>query len=118
MLPCTSGCADFAAGTTALERAQLAGFLARVGLFQDPQPILGAETPAPSLGGHFGIRVPRSTAEAEAPVALRAPSTSAPAVMSIPRPTGIRFIHRTLPAPTLISLGRLSHRLLARGVAG
>ena len=27
----------------------------------------------------------------------------------------MRFIHGTLPAPTLISLGRLSHRLLAQG---
>ena len=29
----------------------------------------------------------------------------------------MRFIHGTLPAPTLISLGRLSHRLLAQGAA-
>ena len=30
----------------------------------------------------------------------------------------MRFIHGTLPAPTLISLGRLSHRLLAQGEHG
>ena len=28
----------------------------------------------------------------------------------------MRFIHQTLPAPTLNSTGRLSHRLLAQGV--
>ena len=28
----------------------------------------------------------------------------------------MRFIHQTLPAPTLISTGRLSYRLLAQGV--
>ena len=54
--------------------------------------------------------------ESKAPVALRAPSASASPATSISTPAGMRIIHRTLPAPTLISPGRLSHRLLAQGV--
>src|SRR5712691_12628764 len=54
---------------------------------------------------------------AKAPVALRAPSASAPPTTSISTPAGMRIIHRTLPAPTLISPERLSHRLLAQGAS-
>ena len=50
-----------------------------------------------------------------APVALRASSASGPTTTSISTAGGIRIIHRTLLAPTLISRGRLSHRLLAQG---
>ena len=50
-----------------------------------------------------------------APVALRAPSAFGPTTTSISTAGGMRFIHQTLPAPTLISIGRLSHRSLAQG---
>ena len=53
----------------------------------------------------------------KAAVALRAPSASAPSATSISTAAGMRVIHRTLPAPTLISPGRLSHGLLAQGVS-
>ena len=51
----------------------------------------------------------------KAPVALRAPSAFGPTTTSISTAGGMRFIHQTLPAPTLISIGRLSHRSLAQG---
>ena len=51
----------------------------------------------------------------KAPVALRAPSAFGPATTSISTAGGMRFIHQNLPAPTLISIGRLSHRSLAQG---
>ena len=44
----------------------------------------------------------------KAAVALRAPSASAPSATSISTAAGMRVIHRTLPAPTLISPGRLA----------
>ena len=53
----------------------------------------------------------------KAAVALRAPFASAPSATSISTAAGMRVIHRTLPAPTLISPGRLSHGLLAQGDA-
>ena len=53
----------------------------------------------------------------KAAVALRAPSASAPSATSISTAAGMRVIHRTLPAPTLTSPGRLSHGLLAQGAA-
>ena len=49
------------------------------------------------------------------PVALRAPSTPGPATTSLSTASGMRVISPISPAPTLISLGRLSHRLLAQG---
>ena len=52
----------------------------------------------------------------KAPVALRAPSAFGPTTTSISTAGGMRFIHQTLPAPTLISIRRLSHRSLAQGV--
>ena len=57
----------------------------------------------------------------KAAVALRAPSASGPTptptFTSISTAGGMRFIHQTLPTPTLISPGRLSHRLLAQGAS-
>ena len=52
------------------------------------------------------------------PAALRAPSAPGPATTSISTASGMRIISPTLPAPTLISPGRLSHRLLAQGGVG
>ena len=49
------------------------------------------------------------------PVALRAPSAPGPVIGSISTTSGMRVISPTFPAPTLISSGRLSHRLLAQG---
>ena len=49
------------------------------------------------------------------PAALRAPAAPGPATTSISTASGMRIISPTLPAPTLISPGRLSHRLLAQG---
>ena len=60
----------------------------------------------------------RATGWPKAAVALRAPSASGPSTPSISTAPGMRFIHRTLPAPTLISPGKLSHGLLAQGGAG
>ena len=54
---------------------------------------------------------------ARPPVALRAPSVPSPATTSISTTSGMRVISLTSPAPTLISPGRLSHRLLAQGEA-
>ena len=44
------------------------------------------------------------------------PPPPAPATTSISTASGLRVISPPLPAPTLISPGRLSHRLLAQGV--
>ena len=50
------------------------------------------------------------------PVALRAPSAPGPVIGSISTTSGMRGISPTFPAPTLISSGMLSHRLL--GLSG
>ena len=76
-------------------------------------PVSPGLTLRPSLSAQVGCRA--SCTRTVSPVALRAPSASGPTTTSISTPVRMRFIHQTLPAPTLISPGRLSHRSLAQG---
>ena len=102
---------------SAQQRPQLAKPLARVRLLEDAEPIRRREPAALGFRRHFrsGAVAADLVVGPKAEGARRAPSAFGPTTTSISTAGGMQFIHQTLPAPTLISIRRLSHRSLAQG---